>query len=133
VLKQTDIACHTMFGGLRIEVNRCRSMRAGTRTISQTAWARERFVGYAAAADASKDRTRFHARGLEPRGEGMGRGTGDRFVRIRVVRSAGLVGFGVGGPAPKLQQQMERIQRLPKAKQRFVMEMIDTVLAQQDR
>jgi transcriptional regulator with XRE-family HTH domain len=37
------------------------------------------------------------------------------------------------GPAPKLQQQMERIQRLPKAKQRFVMEMIDTVLAQQDR
>ena len=40
---------------------------------------------------------------------------------------------GKGGPAPKLQQQMERIQRLPKAKQRFVMEMIDTVLAQQDR
>jgi transcriptional regulator with XRE-family HTH domain len=37
------------------------------------------------------------------------------------------------GPAPKLQQQMERIQRLPRAKQRFVMEMIDTVLAQQDR
>ena len=37
------------------------------------------------------------------------------------------------GLAPKLQQQMERIQRLPKAKQRFVMEMIDTVLAQQDR
>ena len=33
----------------------------------------------------------------------------------------------------QLQQQMERIQRLPKAKQRFVMEMIDTVLAQQDR
>jgi hypothetical protein len=28
---------------------------------------------------------------------------------------------------------MERIQRLPKGKQRFVMEMIDTVLAQQDR
>lgn len=37
------------------------------------------------------------------------------------------------GPAPKLQQQMERIQRLPRAKQRFVMEMIDTVLAQADR
>lgn len=37
------------------------------------------------------------------------------------------------GPAPKLQQQIERIQRLPRAKQRFVMEMIDTVLAQQDR
>jgi transcriptional regulator with XRE-family HTH domain len=40
---------------------------------------------------------------------------------------------GKRGPARKLQQQMERIQRLPKAKQRFVMEMIDTVLAQQDR
>lgn len=37
------------------------------------------------------------------------------------------------GPAPKLLQQMERIQRLPKAQQRFVMQMIDTVLAQQDR
>ncbi len=40
---------------------------------------------------------------------------------------------GKRGAAPKLQQQMERIQRLPKAKQRFVMEMLDTVLAQQDR
>jgi len=37
------------------------------------------------------------------------------------------------GPAPKLQQQMERIQRLPRAKQRFVMEMIDTVLQQASR
>ncbi len=37
------------------------------------------------------------------------------------------------GPAPKLQQQIERIQKLPRAKQRFVMEMIDTVLAQQSR
>ncbi len=37
------------------------------------------------------------------------------------------------GPAPKLQQQIERIQRLPRAQQRFVMQMIDTVLAQQDR
>jgi transcriptional regulator with XRE-family HTH domain len=37
------------------------------------------------------------------------------------------------GPAPKLLLQMERIQRLPKAQQRFVMQMIDIVLAQQDR
>ncbi len=37
------------------------------------------------------------------------------------------------GPAPKLLQQMECIQRLPKAQQRFVMQMIDTLLAQQDR
>lgn len=37
------------------------------------------------------------------------------------------------GPAPKLLQQMERIQRLPKAQQRFVMQMIDTVLQQAAR
>lgn len=37
------------------------------------------------------------------------------------------------GPAPKLQQQIERIQRLPRSKQRFVIEMLDTVLAQQGR
>jgi hypothetical protein len=37
------------------------------------------------------------------------------------------------GPASKLQQQMERIQHLPRAQQRFVMQVIDTVLAQQDR
>jgi transcriptional regulator with XRE-family HTH domain len=35
---------------------------------------------------------------------------------------------GKRGPAPKLLQQIERIQRLPKARQRFVMEMIDTAL-----
>ena len=37
------------------------------------------------------------------------------------------------GPAPKLQQQIERIQRLPKAQQRFVLQMLETVLAQQGR
>lgn len=37
------------------------------------------------------------------------------------------------GPAPKLLQQMERIPRRLKAQQRFVMQMIDAVLAQQDR
>ena len=37
------------------------------------------------------------------------------------------------GPAPKLQQQIERIQQLPRTRQRFVMQMIDTVLAQQSR
>jgi transcriptional regulator with XRE-family HTH domain len=35
------------------------------------------------------------------------------------------------GPVPKIQQQLERIQRLPKAQQRFVMQVIDSVLAQQ--
>jgi hypothetical protein len=32
------------------------------------------------------------------------------------------------GPAPRLLQQVERIQRLPKSQQRFVMQMIDTAL-----
>jgi transcriptional regulator with XRE-family HTH domain len=37
------------------------------------------------------------------------------------------------GPAPKLQQQIERIQQLPKTQQKFVMQMLDTVLAQAAR
>ena len=37
------------------------------------------------------------------------------------------------GPTPKIQQQVERIQRLPKAQQKIVMQMLDGVLAQQDR
>lgn len=45
-----------------------------------------------------------------------------------------LLGVGNGGtkrgPAPKLQQQIEQLQRLPRTKQRFVMEMLDTVLQQ---
>lgn len=38
---------------------------------------------------------------------------------------------GKRGPAPKLQRQIERIQELPKPQQKFVMQMLDTVLAQQ--
>jgi transcriptional regulator with XRE-family HTH domain len=38
---------------------------------------------------------------------------------------------GKRGPAPKLQQQMEKITQLPKPKQRFVMEMLDAVIQQQ--
>ncbi len=34
------------------------------------------------------------------------------------------------GPAPKLQQQVERITRLSKTQQRFVMQVIDSVIAQ---
>jgi transcriptional regulator with XRE-family HTH domain len=37
------------------------------------------------------------------------------------------------GPAPKLQQHMERISQLPKTQQRFVMQMLETVLAQASR
>ncbi|MBL8537756.1 MAG: hypothetical protein JNM59_10180 [Hyphomonadaceae bacterium] len=35
------------------------------------------------------------------------------------------------GPASKLEQQLDAIAQLPKAKQRFVIDMLDTVLAQQ--
>jgi transcriptional regulator with XRE-family HTH domain len=40
---------------------------------------------------------------------------------------------GKRGPAPKLLQQVERIQRLPRARQRFVMEMLETILQQAGR
>jgi hypothetical protein len=34
------------------------------------------------------------------------------------------------GPASRLQQQVDAISQLPRAKQKFVVEMLDTVLAQ---
>lgn len=37
------------------------------------------------------------------------------------------------GPTPKLQQQVERLSRLPKAKQRVVMEMLEGLLSQAAR
>jgi transcriptional regulator with XRE-family HTH domain len=37
------------------------------------------------------------------------------------------------GPASQLQRSIERISQLPKPKQRFVMEMLETVLAQASR
>ena len=37
------------------------------------------------------------------------------------------------GPAPKLQQHLERISQLPKPRQRMVMEMLEAVLAQANR
>ena len=37
------------------------------------------------------------------------------------------------GPAPKLAQHMERISARPKTQQKFVMQIIETVLAQQGR
>ncbi len=35
------------------------------------------------------------------------------------------------GPKSKLEQQIEQIRQLPKSKQKFVMEMLDTVIQQQ--
>lgn len=40
---------------------------------------------------------------------------------------------GKRGPAPKLQQHLQRISRLPKPKQRAVMEVLEAVLAQSSR
>jgi len=37
------------------------------------------------------------------------------------------------GPAPKLQQQMDRIAKLPKNRQRFVMEVLESMLGQAGR
>jgi transcriptional regulator with XRE-family HTH domain len=37
-------------------------------------------------------------------------------------------GSGKRGPAPKLQQQLERIAQLPKARQRVVSEVLDSLL-----
>ena len=37
---------------------------------------------------------------------------------------------GKRGPVPQWQQQMEAISRLPRARQRFVTEVLQTVLAQ---
>jgi hypothetical protein len=57
------------------------------------------------------------------RGRASGPGAG---IRSRpAARPAGK-----RGPASRLQQQIDAIGQLPKAKQKFVVEMIDTVLAQ---
>lgn len=37
------------------------------------------------------------------------------------------------GPAPKLQQQLERVSALPKARQRVIAEVLDSMLAQSSR
>ena len=47
-----------------------------------------------------------------------------------LLGEASTTGKGKRGPVPRLQQQLEQISQLPKAKQRFVMEMLDTVLQQ---
>lgn len=40
---------------------------------------------------------------------------------------------GKRGPTSRLQQQIEAVEQLPKTKQQFVSQMLDTVLAQQTR
>jgi transcriptional regulator with XRE-family HTH domain len=48
-------------------------------------------------------------------------------------RTQAVPASGKRGPAPKWQQQIEAIAQLPKAQQRFVSQMLDTVLAQTPR
>jgi len=66
----------------------------------------------------------------------MAAGTLPTLARLLSVSIEELLGEepklakGKRGPAPKLQQQLEQIAQLPKAKQRFVMEMLDTVIQQ---
>lgn len=54
-------------------------------------------------------------------------------VSLEELLGEGVDGAKRRGPTPKLQQQIERIMELPRAQQRFVMQMLDTVLAQQGR
>ena len=54
-------------------------------------------------------------------------------VPVEELIGAPATRIGKRGPAPKLQQQLEQLGRLPKAKQRFVSEMLDSVLAQAGR
>lgn len=60
-----------------------------------------------------------------------------RLAHALAVPLEALLGVSNGaakrGPTPKLQQQMERIHRLPKTRQKFVMEMLETVLQQAAR
>jgi len=54
-----------------------------------------------------------------------------RLLGVRVEELLGLDQRAARrGPMPKFQQQLERINRLPRTKQRFVMEMLDAVLTQ---
>jgi transcriptional regulator with XRE-family HTH domain len=54
-----------------------------------------------------------------------------RLLGVQVEQLLGLsAGAARRGPTPKFQQQPERINRLPRSKQRFVMEMLDAVLTQ---
>ena len=53
------------------------------------------------------------------------------YLAVPIEELLGMAnGKGKRGPTPKLQQQIEKLSRLPKAKQKVVMEMIDGVLRQ---
>lgn len=57
-----------------------------------------------------------------------------RLFGVAVDELVGLQnGAGKRGPTPKLQQQIEKLSRLPKAQQKFVMKMLEGVLSQAGR
>ena len=57
-----------------------------------------------------------------------------QFFAVAVDELLGLKnGAGKRGPTPMLQRQIERLSRLPKTKQKVVMEMLDGVLSQPNR
>jgi len=57
-----------------------------------------------------------------------------QFFGIAVDELLGLKnGAGKRGPTPMLQRQIERLSRLPKTKQKVVMEMLEGVLSQTSR
>jgi transcriptional regulator with XRE-family HTH domain len=51
----------------------------------------------------------------------------------RAARAAGKSRGGKRGPASRLEQQIQAVAQLPKTKQQFVSQMLDTVLAQVNR
>ena len=54
-------------------------------------------------------------------------------VTLETLMGEADAGARKRGPAPKLQQHMERITQLPKPQQRFVMQVLESVLAQASR
>jgi hypothetical protein len=55
---------------------------------------------------------------------------GARHFRRRPARHAAARSAGKRGPAPKIQQQLERIEALSKTKQRAIAQVLDSMLAQ---
>jgi hypothetical protein len=49
------------------------------------------------------------------------------------ARATCVADFGERSPASRLQQQIDAVAQLPKTKQQFVSQMLDTVLAQVGR
>jgi transcriptional regulator with XRE-family HTH domain len=51
----------------------------------------------------------------------------------RATRASRAAGSGKRGPASRLEQQIQAVAQLPKTKQQFVSQLLDTVLAQVSR